>query len=157
MGGEFAQWHEWNHDSSLDWHLTGYERHAQIMNTVRQLNRIYRETPALHQLDTDPTGFEWIDGGDWENSVVSFVRRSRHGQSVSCVFNFTPLPRQGYRVGVNHPGYWREIFNSDANEFGGSGHGNLGGVEAVPMEWHGRPLSLRITLPPLGALFFLSP
>jgi 1,4-alpha-glucan branching enzyme len=157
MGGEFAQWHEWRHDHSLDWHLTGYERHAQIMNTVRQLNRIYRETPALYQLDTDPTGFEWIDGGDWENSVISFVRRSRHGQSVACVFNFTPLPRQGYRVGVNHPGYWREIFNSDAHEFGGSGHGNLGGVEAVPMDWHGRPLSLRVTLPPLGALFFLSP
>jgi 1,4-alpha-glucan branching enzyme len=158
MGGEFGQWREWRHDDSLDWHLTDHERHRQIMETVRQLNRVYREHPALHELDTQSGGFEWIDGGDWENSVVSFLRKAKNGrQSVACVFNFTPVPRPGYRVGVSQPGYWREIFNSDAHELGGSGHGNLGGVEAAPMEWHGRPLSLRITLPPLGALFFASP
>jgi 1,4-alpha-glucan branching enzyme len=158
MGGEFGQWREWRHDGSLDWHLTEHEPHAQMMNTVRQLNRIYRDYPALHALDTQSGGFEWIDGGDWENSVVSFLRKGRDGQpSVACVFNFTPLPRPGYRVGVSEAGYWREIFNSDAHEFGGSGHGNLGGVEASPKEWHGRPLSLHITLPPLGALFFVAP
>jgi 1,4-alpha-glucan branching enzyme len=158
MGGELGQWREWRHDDSLDWHLLDYEPHRQLMNTVRQLNRIYREHPALHELDTEHGGFEWIDGGDWENSVVSFVRKARQGrQSVACVFNFTPVPRQNYRIGVNHAGYWRELFNSDAHEFGGSGHGNLGGVEAAPMPWHGRPLSLTITLPPLGALFFASP
>jgi 1,4-alpha-glucan branching enzyme len=158
MGGEFGQWREWRHDDSLDWHLVDLEPHRQLMNAVRQLNRIYRENAALHELDTEHGGFEWIDGGDWENSVVSFVRKARQGrQSVACVFNFTPIPRQNYRIGVNHAGYWREVFNSDAHEFGGSGHGNFGGVETAPMPWHGRPLSLTITLPPLGALFFASP
>ena len=158
MGGEFGQRREWNHDRSLDWHLLEHEPHAQMMNLVRQLNRVYRENPALHQLDTEAAGFSWVDGGDSENSVVTFLRHGKDGApDVMCAFNFTPVPRENYRIGVDRGGFWRELFNSDAREFGGSGHGNMGGVEATPVTWHGRPLSITVTLPPLGALFFVAP
>ncbi len=155
MGGEIAQWAEWNHEASLEWHLTDFPPHAGVQRVVRELNRIYRHYPALHDHDTISSGFEWIDGSDAEQSVLSYIRRGRdeHPPMV-VVMNFTPVPRLNYRVGVPEGGHWAEIFNSDAAEFGGSGHGNMGGVDAVPVPMHGRTHSLTITVPPLGAVFF---
>ncbi len=157
MGGEFGQWREWNHDGSLDWHLLQYDRHAQIRKWVEDLNRVYRAEPALHELDCEPGGFEWIDCRDNEQSVVSFTRK---GKSVSdivlVVGNFTPVPRLLYRVGVPRGGYWRELLNSDGREYGGSGLGNSGGVQALPQAWHGRPASIDLVLPPLAVLILKS-
>ena len=125
---------------------------------MERLNAIYKEEPALHELDSDPSGFEWIDCNDADNSALSFLRKSRDGrQWVAGVFNFTPVPRSDYRIGLPRGGYWREIFNSDASEFAGSGLGNLGGIEASAEPMHGRPFSLRLTLPPLAAVLFRSP
>jgi 1,4-alpha-glucan branching enzyme len=155
MGGEFGQWREWAHDASLDWHLLQYAPHSGLRHWVTDLNRLYRRESALHQLDFDPAGFEWIDCNDVENSVVSFVRKGHNAQDIVLVVcNFTPVTRLGYRVGVPSPGFWKELLNSDAREYGGSGQGNLGGVEAEAVPSHGRPCSLNITLPPLAALFF---
>ncbi|HYG64559.1 MAG TPA: 1,4-alpha-glucan branching protein GlgB [Thermoanaerobaculia bacterium] len=155
MGAELAQIREWNHDSSLDWHLLGDERHAGISRWLGDLNRVYREEPALYELDCNPDGFEWIDANDAENSTLSFLRKSRDSQdTVLAVFNFTPIPRQNYRVGVPGGGFWKELLNSDAPTYGGSGVGNFGGVEAMPVPLHGRPHSLTLTLPPLGVVFF---
>ncbi|MCA9204041.1 MAG: alpha amylase C-terminal domain-containing protein, partial [Planctomycetales bacterium] len=118
------------------------------------LNGAYRNEPALHELDCDPEGFEWVDANDWELSVISFLRKSRSTNDVILVVcNFTPMPRLNYRVGVPRDGHWREILNSDASEHGGSGHGNLGMVESAPIPYHGRPNSVNLTLPPLGAVF----
>src|SRR5690606_26041007 len=154
MGGEFGQWSEWNHDQSLDWHLCAPgSPHGRIQLLVRELNRIYRELPALHYGDCRSEGFEWIDPNDAEQSVVSFIRRGPAPADVAvAVFNYTPVPRYNYRVGVNDPGIWREILNTDAVEFGGSGQGNMGSVEAAPVATLGRPYTLTLTLPPLGAL-----
>ncbi|HKY33040.1 MAG TPA: 1,4-alpha-glucan branching protein GlgB [Candidatus Polarisedimenticolia bacterium] len=157
MGAEIAQRREWSHEESLDWHLLQHAPHQGVMRWLEDLNRLYRAEPALHALDYDPSGFEWIDANDASNSVASFIRRDRSGEAVVLVVcNFTPVPRQGYRVGVPRGGWWREALNSDAPEYGGSGLGNMGGVEAAPVAWHGRPASLNIILPPLGALFFSS-
>jgi 1,4-alpha-glucan branching enzyme len=153
MGGEVAQRREWDHEASVDWHLLADPRHAGVQRWVRDLNRLYREEPALHQLDCDPAGFEWIDPDDRESSVLSFLRRSRDGRLVAVVCNFTPVPREGYRVGVPEGGRWQEVLNSDAHDYGGSGWGNYGGVLADPVPHHGRPYSLRLALPPLGVLF----
>ena len=154
MGGELGQWSEWNHESSVDWHLLDYDSHRGVANLVEDLNRLYRGWPALHERDTDPMGFQWIDANDVEASVLSFLRiGSDPGQTVICVFNLTPVPRQSYRLGVPQKGFWRELFNSDAPRYGGSGQGNLGGVEAAPIPLHGRSHSLTLTLPPLGAVF----
>jgi 1,4-alpha-glucan branching enzyme len=154
MGGEFAQWDEWDHDRSLDWHLVEYERHRGVQRLVRDLNRVYRNEPALHQFDCDSRGFQWIDGSDSGNSVFSFLRHGAGERDwMAVVLNFTPVPRHNYRVGVPVGGVWAEVFNSDAKEYGGSGHGNLGEREAAPMSAHGRPFSLCLTLPPLGAVF----
>ncbi|MEA2601950.1 MAG: 1,4-alpha-glucan branching enzyme [Acidobacteriota bacterium] len=154
MGGELAQWREWNHDSSLDWHLLEDERHAGIMRWLEDLNRLYQSEPALHELDCDPAGFEWIDGSDAENSVIAYLRKAKSPvEPIVVVFSFTPVPRDGYRIGVPGRGFWREILNSDAAEYGGSGVGNLGGVEAEAMPKHGRTHSVSLTLPPLGVLF----
>ncbi len=153
MGGEFGQWREWNHDGSLDWHLAGEPLHGGVVAWVSDLNRVYRAEPALHQLDFDPAGFSWVDANDSEQSVLSFVR-SGGGRDVLAVFNLTPVPRAGYRIGAPRAGLWREILNSDAELYGGSGWGNMGGVEAAEEPWHGRPASIRISLPPLGAVFF---
>ena len=121
------------------------------------LNVAYRNEPALHALDCDPDGFEWIDTNDADRSVISFLRKSPDGrEQIAVVCNFTPVPRYNYRVGVPRGGYWRELLNSDASEHGGSGHGNLGGVEASPVPCHGRMHSLTLTLPPLGAVFLKS-
>jgi 1,4-alpha-glucan branching enzyme len=152
MGCEFAQWSEWKHDQALDMHLEQYDQHRGIRELVSHLARSYRAVPALHQLDSSHEGFEWIDANDSDNSVLSFVRKDRDGNVVVCAFNFTPVPRHNHRLGVPREGFWGELVNTDAAEYGGSGHGNMGGVEATPVPAHGRPWSVNITLPPLGAL-----
>jgi 1,4-alpha-glucan branching enzyme len=154
MGGEFGQWREWSHDGSLDWDLVDYPLHSGVQQWIRDLNRLYRSEPALHELDCEPAGFEWIDCGDAESSVVSLIRKGKSTANlVLMVCNFTPVPRQEYRIGAPHGGFWREALNSDATEYGGSGMGNRGGVDADPWPQHGRPFSLALTLPPLSALF----
>ena len=154
MGGEFGQWGEWNHDTSLDWHLTQSYFHSGIQRLVEDLNRLYREEPALHVLDLEPRGFQWIDANDGESSVLSFLRRGEGpDDNVAIVLNFTPVLRQDYRIGVPQGGWWRELLNSDADVYGGSGKGNGGGVNSQNIESHGFPCSLTLTLPPLGALF----
>jgi 1,4-alpha-glucan branching enzyme len=154
MGGEFGQWAEWNHEASLDWHLLEQERHRGVLRLVRRLNDVYREEAALHQQDCQPGGFQWLDANDAEQSVFSFLRRSLDGrQAVVIVLNATPLPRYGYRVGAPFGGHWREILNTDAREYGGSGQGNLGGVMADGAGAHGHPHSLVLTLPPLATVF----
>jgi 1,4-alpha-glucan branching enzyme len=155
MGGEFGQWDEWTHDRGLDWHLPERPMHAGLQKWLGELNRLYRNEPALHELDCDPAGFEWIDCNDSESSVISFLRKgksSENGILVTC--NFTPVPRANYRIGVPRGGFWRAVLNSDAREYGGGGIGNKGGVEAAPVSLHGRPHSLTLTLPPLAAVFF---
>jgi 1,4-alpha-glucan branching enzyme len=154
MGDEFGQWHEWDHDKSLDWHLLDQPRHSAMRLWVGDLNRILREEKALHELDFDPAGFSWIDVTDADQSVVSLIRRGRLPQDVLVgVFNFTPVPRHNYQIGIPQAGRWLELLNSDAPLYGGSGQGNLGGVEAVPISVHGHRHSLTLTLPPLAALF----
>ena len=157
MGDEIGQWSEWDHEKSLDWHLLQYPPHRGLQKLVSDAARLYRNEPALHELDFDPGGFEWVDCNDSLHSVVSYLR---HGRSTDDIFlvacNFTPLPRQGYHVGVPRGGYWQEVLNSDAEDYGGSGQGNLGGLQASPANFHGRPFSLSITLPPLAAVFFKS-
>jgi 1,4-alpha-glucan branching enzyme len=155
MGGELAQWREWNHDESLDWHLLHYPPHAEMHRWVQALNRLYRREAALYERDFDPDGFEWVDCNDAPASIISFLRRARSSDDLLLVIcNFTPVPRRNYRVGAPRGGRWTEILNSDAREYGGSGHGNLGGVEATPVPLHGRPYSLNLTLPPLSAVLF---
>ncbi|HEY2381608.1 MAG TPA: 1,4-alpha-glucan branching protein GlgB [Terriglobia bacterium] len=157
MGGEFGQWAEWSHDSSLEWHLLQYDSHRQLQQWVADLNRAYRAERALHELDCDASGFEWIDGSDSQQSMLSFMRKSRGGDEiVVAVFNFTPLPRHNYRVGVPRSGYWQEILNSDSQAYGGADFGNLGGCEAQEVVSHGRPYSLNLIIPPLGAVFLKS-
>ena len=154
MGGELAQPDEWNHDGALDWHLLDAEEHAGIRRFVADLAGLYRANGALHELDCDPAGFEWIDANDAPSSVVTFLRRGlTDGDVVAVVSNFTPVVRRNYRLGVPEGGGWKELLNSDAVVYGGSGQGNLGGVGAVPVAFHGRPSSLVLTLPPLAALF----
>lgn len=155
MGDEFGQWREWNHDRSLDWHLLDDERHAGLQRWVRDLNTFYRGTPALYEVDYEGAGFEWIDCNDHQRSIVSFLRRGRDPKDVLLsVCNFTPLPQENYRLGVPHSGYWEEVLNSDAALYGGSGQGNLGGMDSAPVPMHGRPASLNLTLPPLSMLMF---
>jgi 1,4-alpha-glucan branching enzyme len=155
MGGEFGQWREWAHDSSLDWELLNHPLHAGLQRWMEDLNRLYRDEPALHQLDCDPKGFEWIDCDDADSSVVTLIRKGKSSSTIILVVcNFTPVPRYSYRLGSPRSGFWQEILNGDAGEYGGSNMGNLGGVEAVPVPLHGRPYSLTITLPPLSVSFF---
>jgi len=155
MGGEFAQQHEWNHDTSLDWHLLGDPLHRGVQRAVRDLNRLYRELPALHELDTEPDGFQWIDAGDAEQSTLAYMRRSRDPHELAVVVaNFTPVPRHDYRIGVPRGGLYRERFNSDAFDYGGSGLDNAGAVRAQAHPAHGQAHSLVLTLPPLATLLF---
>jgi 1,4-alpha-glucan branching enzyme len=154
MGGEFGQWAEWSHEESLEWHLLQHDSHLQLQRWVADLNRTYRAEKALHELDCDPTGFEWIDGSDSQQSMLTFMRKSAGASEiVVAVFNFTPVPRQYYRVGVPRGGHWKEILNSDSKQYGGADFGNLGGVEAENSACHGRPHSVNLTVPPMGALF----
>jgi 1,4-alpha-glucan branching enzyme len=155
MGDEFGQWSEWNHDQSLEWHLLQYPSHSSLQRWVRDLNTLYRGEPALYEMDYEPAGFEWVDCTDYQRSIVSFLRRGRQpADTLLFVCNWTPVPRQNYRVGVPQDGYWREIANSDAPLYGGSGQGNMGGLSATPLPIHGRPFSLNMTLPPLGVVIF---
>jgi 1,4-alpha-glucan branching enzyme len=153
MGGEFAQRREWNHDGELDWWLLGSnDAHGGLKRWVEDLNRFYRAEPALHAMDFDAAGFEWIDGADAEGSVISFLRKSPGGGVLLVVANFTPVPRENHLVGVPLAGHWRECLNSDATLYGGSGVGNHGGVDSVPVAAHGRFNALNLRLPPLGLL-----
>ncbi|MFO1049974.1 MAG: 1,4-alpha-glucan branching protein GlgB [Geminicoccaceae bacterium] len=157
MGQEFAQGAEWNYQQSLDWHLLGVGWHLGVQALVRDLNRVYRGTPALHAKDCSGDGFAWVEANDSENSVFSWLRFGRPGDpAVLVVANFTPIPRSGYRIGLPSPGTWREIVNTDAAAYGGSGMGNLGAVVAEAVPWHGRPYSAVMTLPPLATLMFLA-
>ncbi len=156
MGSEFGQWSEWAHERSLDWHLfEGDPLHRQLLHCVKDLATLYRETPALHEGDCEPFGFEWLDGSDWQNSVISYLRRARDGSAALVVANLTPMTRENYRVGLPHGGHWREAFNGDAVEYGGSGTGNFGGIDALPHPFHGRSHSAVLTLPPLSIEVFL--
>jgi len=155
MGAEIAQWSEWRHDGSLDWDILQSPLHAGVQKWVGDLNRLYRGAAGLHELDSDPSGFEWIDCNDADASVVSLMRKGRAEESALVVVcNFTPVPRQNYRVGVPRGGLWKERLNSDARDYGGSGVGNMGAVEASPLACHGRRFSLSLSLPPLSILFF---
>jgi 1,4-alpha-glucan branching enzyme len=158
MGSELGQWREWNHEESLDWHLLERPAHEGVRRWLADLNAMYAREPALHRRDFDPGGFEWVDCTDLENSVVSLLRRGRGDDPlILAAFNFTPVPRHGYRVGVPVGGFWTELGNSDARLYGGSGQGNLGGRAATPVPAHGRPWSLDLVLPPLSALFLRGP
>ncbi len=154
MGGELGQWSEWAHDRSVDWHLIEEPPHGGLQRWMQDLNRLYREEPAMHAADFSNDGFQWIDCNDSVHSTISLIRR--HGEpadDVIAVFNFTPVPRQNYRVGVPGGGAWHEVLNSDARDYGGSGQGNLGTLETTPVPFHGRSHSLNLVLPPLGVLF----
>jgi 1,4-alpha-glucan branching enzyme len=154
MGLEFAQWREWNHDLSLDWHLLDDPMHAGMRRYVQALNWHHHAEPALHEVDFTPEGFRWIDCNDNENSVVSAIRFAKDRRNfVVMIFNFTPVPRDGYRVGVPEAGYYREILNSDSHVYGGSNAGNAGGVSTDALPAHGFGQSLRLFVPPLGCLF----
>jgi 1,4-alpha-glucan branching enzyme len=152
MGSEFAQGREWNFDASLDWHLLDDDRHAGIQRLVRDLNGVYRGTPALHALDCDPEGFRWIDGGDAEGNTFSFLRLAPGADPVAVICNMAPVLREDVRIGLPQGGRWREVLNSDAVEYGGTGAGNGGFVSADGEGWHGQPVSASVTLPPLSAL-----
>jgi len=153
MGGEFGQWREWSHDRSLDWHLLDDPAHAGVRTFVQALNSHYHAEPALHECDFDPGGFRWIDCNDNENSVISIVRYARDRRDfVVMLFNFTPVPRAEYRVGVPEPGFYAELLNSDAGIYGGGNVGNAGGVASEPVPAHGFDQSVRLVVPPLGCL-----
>jgi 1,4-alpha-glucan branching enzyme len=149
MGCEFGQSSEWDHDQSIDWHLLDEPLHAGVMTWVKDMYRLYKENPALW--NDNPDGFEWIDFGDRENSTISYIRRNK-GRELIFMLNFTPVPRSNYRVGVPQEGTWVERLNSDAEVYGGSGIGNLGGVDTNPVPYHGRPMSVVLTLPPLSVV-----
>jgi 1,4-alpha-glucan branching enzyme len=155
MGGEFGQWNEWNYEQSLDWHLLAHPHHQGIQALVRDLNQLYRGTGALHWKDCEPDGFEWIDANDSDQSVYTYLRRGREERDIAIIVcNFTPVVREGYRVGVPFGGYYVERLNTDSEHYGGSNVGNSGQVQAEEVASHGRPCSLSITLPPLATLVF---
>jgi 1,4-alpha-glucan branching enzyme len=158
MGCEFGQWREWNHANSLDWHLLAEADHRGLQALVQDLNRRYRDEPALYAAESDPASFRWIDAQDAESNVISFRRIvPGQGRELVCVCNLSPVPRQGYRVGLPRAGRWDEVLNTDAARFGGSGLGNLGAIKAVDVPWHGLPCSAEVTLPPLATVWFRSP
>ncbi len=152
MGSEIGQWREWSHDGSLDWDLLQYDRHAALCHWVADLNRAYRSEAALHELDADPAGFEWVRSDDAAGSTLSFLRRSKGGETVLVVCNFTPVPRFDVRLAVPSTGRWSEVLNSDATVYGGGGVGNLGAVTAEPVPLHARAASVEVTAPPLGVV-----
>ncbi len=154
MGNEFGQWGEWKHEESLDWHVLQYPQHGGVQSLVRDLNILMCREPALYKFDFEPQGFEWVDHNDWQDSVLSFLRKGSSPEStVLVVCNFTPVVRYDYRIGVPEQGFWQEIFNSDAQYYGGANVGNCGGAQAQPIGWHGRPYSVSLTIPPLGVVF----
>ncbi|MGH3510203.1 MAG: 1,4-alpha-glucan branching protein GlgB, partial [Nocardioidaceae bacterium] len=153
MGSEFGQESEWAEGRELDWWLLDNQDHRGVQSLVRDLNRVYTETPALWEHDADGTGFEWIDANDSSNNVFSFLRRGSGDSVIACLANFSAVPHAGYRVGLPRAGTWREVLNTDSESYSGSGVGNLGSVEAVDEPWHGQPASAVVTVPPLGALW----
>ncbi len=157
MGSEIAQWREWNHEESLDWHLLDWHDHRGIFNVLCDLNGVYRAEPALHQIDFEWQGFEWLELHDWENSVLAFLRRGRDGSGMVVVCNFTPIPRYDYRIGVPAAGYYQEILNTDSERYGGSNLGNSGGVWSRDEGHGGRPYQIALTLPPLAVVFLKVP
>jgi len=158
MGQEWGQWREWSEDRELDWALLQHAQHQGLLDLVRDLNRLHRAEPALHEQDTDPLGFQWIDADDAERSVYAFLRWDSAGKRpIAVILNFTPVPRHGYAVGLPWEGVWREVLNTDATVYAGSGLGNAGAVEARALPWRHFPASATVTLPPLGALFLLAP
>jgi 1,4-alpha-glucan branching enzyme len=153
MGGEFGQWREWNENESLDWHLLAYDPHRQLQQLVGDLNRLYRGEPSLYEVDFQHTGFEWIDFSDVDHSIISFLRRAQNRDDhVVVVCNFTPVARYGYRIGVPLACFYREVINTDAAHYGGSGVTHGAGVQADPQPWHNQPCSVQLNLPPLGVL-----
>ena len=152
MGAELAQQQEWSHDRSLDWHLLDYPSHQGVQTLVKDLNRVYRDTPALYEQDFSHTGFDWIDWQDNDSSILAWVRRAGDGSPLVCISNFTPVVRHGYRVGVPVAGTYREILNTDATGYGGSGLLNAGPICSAPMECHGRGDSVQVELPPLATI-----
>jgi 1,4-alpha-glucan branching enzyme len=158
MGSEIAQWREWKHDESLDWHLLEWRDHRGILRLVCDLNELYQAQPALYQVDFEWQGYEWLELHDWENSVIAFLRRARNSDDAMVVVcNFTPVVRENYRIGVPTGGYYREILNTDSEIYGGSNVGNQGGAWGIPEPYAGRPFHLSIRVPPLGALFLKAP
>jgi 1,4-alpha-glucan branching enzyme len=154
MGSEFGQWWEWNHDDQLQWDLLEFEPHQQLQQYVADLNRLYRQEPALYEADVEPAGFDWIDFSDVEQSVIAFIRRANNPSDfVVIALNLTPVPRNEYRLGVPRTGRYRELLNSDAASYGGGDLGNPNGVRAEKIPCHGQPYSVRLTLPPLAAVF----
>ncbi|MEW5826393.1 MAG: 1,4-alpha-glucan branching protein GlgB [Candidatus Bipolaricaulota bacterium] len=153
MGGEFGQWSEWSHEEGLDWRALEGDLHRQLQQWVVDLNALLRTTPALHRRDFDSSGFQWIDCSDADASIVGFLRTADDAAPVAVVANYTPIPRFDYRVGIPAPGFWKELLNSDARIYGGSGVGNLGGVVAADVPLHGQPYSVSLSLPPLGIVF----
>jgi 1,4-alpha-glucan branching enzyme len=154
MGDEFGQAGEWDHDAELDWASLRDPAHAGVQQLLKDMNRLHRDEPALHAFDAQPDGFEWVDANDVEQSVISFLRHGpRPDDTLLVVCNFTPVPRSNYRVGVPREGWWREVCNTDASIYGGSGRGNQGGARSGPIAWHGRPHLLTLELPPLAAIF----
>jgi 1,4-alpha-glucan branching enzyme len=153
MGCEFGQWREWTHDESLDWHLCAYPNHQGLKRLVQDLNTLMRHQPAMSHFDADWRGFEWVDCNDAHANTILFLRRSENAaDTLLFACNFSPVPRQGYRVGVPEGGCWEEILNTDASLYGGSNCGNAGGIEARDYATHGRPATLELTLPPLGVV-----
>jgi hypothetical protein len=156
LGGEFAQEREWNHDVSLDWHHLDDALHRGVRDLVRALNGLYRSEPALHALDCEAEGFEWIDASDAASSIYSYMRKGPDGSPPAVVVcNFTPVVREGYRVGFPHAGRWLEVINTDDESYGGSGVGNGGAIDAHDPPWHGRPASASLRLPPLATTVFV--
>jgi 1,4-alpha-glucan branching enzyme len=155
MGIEIGQWREWYHEESLDWHLLQFAPHEGLQQWVRDLNMFYRNEPSMYECDVDSQGFRWIDCHDWESSTFSMVRCGKSKEeAIIAICNFTPVPRHEYRVGVPFDTFWQEVLNSDAKEYEGSGQGNLGGVEAEPIPFHGYAQSINVNVPPLGIVFF---
>jgi 1,4-alpha-glucan branching enzyme len=156
MGGEFGMHNEWYSKRSIDWHILDEEddawHHRGLQRLVKDLNRLYLDEPALWRLDFEERGFRWIDHTDHESGVVSFLRFSDNGGYLVFACNFTPILRQGYRIGVPDSGHYREVLNSDAEEYGGAGYGNAGGMQAGDFAWHNQPHSVELTLPPLSVI-----
>ena len=155
MGMEFGQWREWQHDESLDWHLLQYDSHSGLQRLVRDLNEMLKGFGCLHQIDFSWEGFEWIDLNDWENSMMFTLRKGLDPDDLLvCGFNFTPIPRENYRIGVPRPGVYEEVLNTDAAIYGGSGIGNSRYIQCEPREWQSREHSIPVVVPPLGAVYF---
>jgi 1,4-alpha-glucan branching enzyme len=156
MGSEFAQEREWSHERSLDWHLLEQKEHAGIQSLVRDLNRAYRDEPALWELDSDPAGFWWIEANDASDNVIAFARRSADSERMLVfVANLSPVPRGPFRLGLPRSDRWRELLNTDSTFYGGSDVGNLGAIQPEPIPWHDQPFSAEITLPPLAAIWLV--